>query len=85
MDITDYDSSPSSVCPNCGNWIGVCNCPREKKQQEHKGHGLECQYCGTPTIYKFGDHYECINPRHPKHPGSTSQFITDNTKTWNDK
>jgi hypothetical protein len=80
MSVLDDDSAVPYNCPKCGHWVGVCKCPKEKNKK-----GAECPICRTPTRYKFGDHYECINPEHPKYPGSASEFITKNTKTWNDK
>jgi hypothetical protein len=80
MNTMDDDSGIAYTCPKCNHWIGVCNCPKEKNRN-----GLECSICKTPTLYKFGDHYKCFNPRHPKYPGSASEVITKYTKTWNDK
>ena len=83
MSIIDDDSSPQ-VCPH-GHWIEACDECLEARKRVPKSSGLQCGYCKTLTVYKFGDHYECINPKHPKYPGSASEVLTHNTKTWNDK
>jgi hypothetical protein len=58
----------------------------DKPYPENKGKGRWCPVCKQYSIYQFDDHWECLNVKSGVHDTrSASQYLTEETKTWNDK